>query len=63
LNERQQAMLERWTKHKQLLIEEGLTKEDMYQAMKSENIQLRKGYQTFFSLLQQYHIPLVILSA
>jgi 5'-nucleotidase len=31
--------------------------------MKSENIEFREGYQTFFSLLHQYQIPLVILSA
>jgi 5'-nucleotidase len=61
--ERKSAMMEWRTKHKQLLIKEGLTKQHIYQAMQSENLQFRTGYQTFFSLLHQYHIPLVILSA
>jgi 5'-nucleotidase len=56
-------MLEWRTKHKQLLIKEGLTKDHIYQAIQSENLQLRTGYQTFFSLLHTHHIPVVILSA
>jgi HAD superfamily hydrolase (TIGR01544 family) len=63
LAERKKAMLEWWTKHKELLIKEGLTKDHIYQAMQSAYVQLREGYQTFFSILQHYHIPLVILSA
>jgi hypothetical protein len=63
LEERKKAMTEWRVKHKQLLIQEGLTKEHMYEAMKSEGVLLREGYQTFFSLLHTYQIPLVILSA
>ncbi|GHW02361.1 hypothetical protein AGMMS50249_1470 [candidate division SR1 bacterium] len=60
---RKAMMQEWWTKHKSLLVAEGLTKDHIIQAMHSSNIQLRDGYQTFFSLLYDHHIPLVILSA
>ena len=63
LKERQSAMQERWVKHKQLLIKEGLTKQDIYDAMQSDNVQLREGYQDFFTLLSENTIPLIILSA
>jgi 5'-nucleotidase len=49
--ERKAAMLEWRVKHKQLLIAEELTKHHIYQAMQSENLRFRQGYQTFFSLL------------
>lgn len=60
---RKAMMQEWWTKHKSLLVAEWLTKDHIIQAMHSSNIQLRDGYQTFFSLLYDHHIPLVILSA
>jgi hypothetical protein len=49
LEKRKQAMLEWWTEHKKLLIKEGLTKDHIYEAMKSEQLELREGYKRFFS--------------
>lgn len=63
VEQRKAAMQEWWTKHKKLLIEEWLTKEHIYQAMQSENLQLRDGYQEFFNILSTSSIPLIILSA
>ena len=63
LEERKQAMVEWWREHKELLIKEWLTKDHIYEAMKSEKLELREWYQKFFSLLHEHRIPLVILSA
>ncbi len=63
LQERKNAMQEWREKHKLLLIEEWLTKQDIYKAMKSQNIELRDKSKEFFDLLENNNIPLVILSA
>lgn len=63
LEKRKSAMLERWTKHKIILIKEWLTKQHIYDAMKSENLKLRYGSELFFELLYKHNIPLIILSA
>jgi HAD superfamily hydrolase (TIGR01544 family) len=46
-----------------LLIEEGITKQDIYAAMESQNINLREWSKHFFDLLNSNNIPLIILSA
>ncbi|MFZ2151214.1 MAG: hypothetical protein WAZ12_02520 [Candidatus Absconditicoccaceae bacterium] len=56
-------MLERWTKHFQLLIQSGLSKQDIQQAIQSENIEFREGALGLFDLSNEYNIPLVIFSA
>lgn len=61
--EKKQAMEEWWVKHKQLLIAEWLTKEHIYDAMETQNVQLRDGFEEFFAFLNSNTIPLVILSA
>jgi HAD superfamily hydrolase (TIGR01544 family) len=63
LEERKEAMLERWTKHKLLLIEEGITKDHIYDAMEKHSIQLRQGATDFFELCHQKDIPIIIFSA
>lgn len=56
-------MLERWTKHFKLLIDSWLSKHDIEQAMKSDNIEFRDGSLWLFDLSNEYNIPLVIMSA
>lgn len=56
-------MLERWTKHFQLLISSWLSKQDIQQAIQSENIEFREWVLWLFDLLNEYNIPLVIFSA
>lgn len=46
-----------------MLIEEWITKQDIYKAMKSQNINLREWSKKFFELLNKNNIPIVILSA
>lgn len=60
---KKRAMNEWWSKHFKLLIESGLTKKDIAQAVKSDNIRLRDGGNEFFKLLRINKIPLVIMSA
>lgn len=63
LETKKSLMLERWTKHFELLIQSWLTKNDIQQAMRSENIQFRDWVLWLFDLVDAYGIPLVILSA
>jgi 2-hydroxy-3-keto-5-methylthiopentenyl-1-phosphate phosphatase len=63
MEDKKNAMKEWRTKHKLLLIEEGITKQDIYQAMQSQNINLREGSKYFFDVLNKNSIPLIILSA
>ncbi len=63
IEDKKRAMEEWRTKHKILLIKEWISKQDIYKAMKSQNINLRKWSKKFFELLNKNNIPLVILSA
>ncbi len=63
MEEKKKAMEEWRTKHKLLLIEEGITKQDIYKAMKSQNINLRQWSKEFFEILDKNNIPLIIISA
>lgn len=60
---KKQFMLERWTKHFQLLIKSWLSKQDIQQAIQSENIEFREWALWLFDLSNEYNIPLVIFSA
>ncbi len=63
MEEKKRAMEEWRTKHKLLLIKEWITKQDIYKAMKSQNINLREWSKVFFEILNKNNIPLLILSA
>jgi len=61
--EKSKLMKEWWTKHFELLIESNLSKQDLEQAVKSNNIVLRGGMLKFLNILKDNNIPLVILSS
>ena len=63
LEKRKSAMQEWREKHKLLLIKEWITKQDIYDAMKSQNIKLRQWSKEFFDKLKSSKTPLVIISA
>lgn len=57
------AMLERRTNQFQAMIECGLTKNIIQEAMKSDTIVFRNWYEEFFDILLEKDIPLIIFSA
>jgi len=59
---RMKKMEEWWTKHHELLIRYHLNKHDMDEVMKAAQMKLREGTKEFFKLLQQYNIPIIIIS-
>ena len=63
LEERKAAMWEWRTKHKIVLVKEWVSKQNIYDAMKSQNISLRGGVKDFFWKLNSNNIPLIIMSA
>ncbi len=63
VEEKKQAMEEWWRIHFELLIKTGITKDHLRKVAQSKRIRLREGCGEFLDLLNQYHIPLVILSA
>ncbi len=63
IEDKKSAMEEWRTKHKLLLIKEWITKQNIYEAMKSQNINLREWSKNFFDILNKNNIPLIILSA
>lgn len=56
-------MTKRWDKQFNLMLEYGLTRDIIRQAMHSEDGALRKGNEEFFDILHKNDIPLLILSA
>lgn len=60
---KKKAMQEWWTKHFDLLIQSGLSKNEIKRAMFSGKVELRNGAKRFFSLLNKINIPLIILSS
>lgn len=52
-----------WSKHFELLIASGLTRQDIKNAMTSQHAELRDGAKHFFNLLHKNNIPLVIMSS
>ncbi len=63
LDEKNKAMHKRRDKQFNLMLEYGLTRDIIRQAMHSEDGTLRGGSDEFFDILHQHHIPLIILSA
>ena len=63
IEEKKNSMKEWWIKHFNLLINSGLSKNDIEEAMKSSNLVLRKGTEELLNYLNSNNIPLVILSS
>lgn len=63
LEAKKSAMLERRTNQFQAMIECGLTKDIIQEAMKSDTIVFRNWYEEFFDILLEKNIPLIIFSA
>ena len=61
--EKKKAMREWWTKHFELLIQSGLSRKDIEQAVQSHAIQFREGFDEFLDFLKKHNIPLVIISS
>lgn len=63
LDEKRKAMDNWWTEHNELLIDSKLNLNDIKKAIKSDNLQFREGSLDFMKSLNEYGIPLVILSS
>lgn len=63
LSQRKEAMSIWWRSHKQLLIDSGLNKKDIYQIVKDRSVQFRQGVDKFLDSLHKNNVPLIILSA
>lgn len=63
LEERKAEMIEWWSRHLQLLIDSGLTKQTILDIVNNEDMRLRKGGSDFFVTLKSKEIPLLIFSA
>lgn len=61
--ERKSAMEEWWRAHFKLLIDSGLEKKDIEQAVTSGKVMLRNGVVEFVEFLHAHDIPLVIMSS
>lgn len=61
--EKNQKMEEWWTKHYELLIKHGMSLDIIKEILKTEKIELRQGYQEFFSLIKKNKIPFLVFSA
>jgi 5'-nucleotidase len=60
---KKKAMRRWWTEHFRLLIESGLSKKVIRQAVATKTIKLRPGLKRFLYLLKKNNIPLVIMSS
>lgn len=60
---KKELMMERWTKHFDLLIKSWLNKKDVQKAVQSTSVQFRDYMTNILDLLDVYKIPLFILSA
>lgn len=63
LDKKKAAMYEWRTKQFAVMIKFGITKSMIEQTMQSDTVKLRQGSDSFFSLLQDQDIPLLIFSA
>ncbi len=63
LDEKKKAMTKRWDKQFNLMLEYGLTRDIIKNAMASDDDIFRSWYDAFFTLLNEKNIPLIILSA
>jgi 5'-nucleotidase len=62
LEEKKEEMADWWNEHNKLLIESGLSRNDIEKVVETENINLRKGVREFLDLLLKNNIPLIIFS-
>ncbi|MFA6547817.1 MAG: haloacid dehalogenase-like hydrolase [Candidatus Magasanikbacteria bacterium] len=60
--DRMKKMDEWWEEHSKLLIQCRLNKHDMDTVISAAHMKLRAGAETFFKLLHQYNVPIVIIS-
>lgn len=63
VEERKQLMQEWWEKHNQLLIDSGLSNNDLKDIVQNGFVKLREGVPDFLDLLYENNVPLVIFSA
>jgi HAD superfamily hydrolase (TIGR01544 family) len=63
LSEKKEAMKEWWDTHNKLLVESGLTKDDLKDIVENGHLQFREGIFYFMDFLDEREIPFVILSA
>jgi|TARA_Y100000034_G_scaffold70521_1_gene85079 5'-nucleotidase len=63
LNEKKRTMNEWWNKHFDLLIQSGLSKNDLKNILDEGIIRFREGVLNFLDFLNNYKIPLIILSS
>jgi cytosolic 5'-nucleotidase 3 len=61
--ERYKEMINWWKEHKDLLVECGLSKEIIEKTIKKDKVEFRENYETFFQLLKENNIPILIFSA
>ena len=61
--ERAEKMFEWWIAHFNLLISEGIRKEDLQKVVESGFVEFREGYKEFFRFLHEHNVPLVIISS
>jgi HAD superfamily hydrolase (TIGR01544 family) len=63
LNKKVMEMHDWWTKHFELMSKSGLTKDLINRVVKERPLQFRDGSLEFMSYLNEYNIPLIIMSA
>jgi putative aminopeptidase FrvX len=63
MEERMATCVTWWTRHKELLIEKKLTKNDLLRAMQMGKIVERKGAHTLIDRAEIHNIPFIIFSA
>ena len=62
-DEKKKAMFSWWKEHFDLLIESGLNKKNIEDAVNLGNAQIRDGLPEFFSTLRSHNIPVAIISS
>ncbi len=62
-SEKEKAMEQWWRTHFKLLIDSGLSKNDLEKAVASGRVKLREGFEVFADFLYEHNIPLVIMSS
>ena len=63
LEEKKKAMLERRTRQFALMLDVGITREVIKKTVQSKLVNFREWYKSFFDLLKDYDIPLLVFSA
>jgi len=63
LEDKKKSMREWWLTHFKLLIDSGLSKKDLKEAINSSKIKFREGFSDLIDFLKEKNIPLVIMSS